>query len=70
VIDAYTDGSLLQVLKYAKKARNFVDGPAPEEAAVLVLLNRKLVIGNERRSGSNLRKQLKQSLRSSLENCG
>jgi DNA topoisomerase-1 len=63
VIESYTDGSLLQLLRRrAKKARN----PARDlthEAAVLALLNRKLVSTNGRRSGSNLQQQLKQSLR-------
>jgi DNA topoisomerase-1 len=64
VIDAYTDGSFLQILRRrAKKARDSVHGLAPEEAVVLALLNRKLVIGNGRRTKSNLQKQLKQSLR-------
>jgi DNA topoisomerase I len=64
VIDAYSDGSLLQILtRRAKKATRSVHDLTPEEAAVLALLNRKLVIGKERRRGSNLRKQLKQSLR-------
>jgi len=64
VIDAYTDGSLFQLLtRRAKKARDSGDALATEEAAVLALLNRKLAIGNERRTKSNLKKQLKQSLR-------
>ena len=64
MIDAYTDGSLFQLLtRRAKKARDSGDALATEEAAVLGLLNRKLAIGNERRTKSNLKKQLKQSLR-------
>jgi DNA topoisomerase-1 len=64
VIDAYTDGSLFQLLtRRAKKARDSGEALATEEAAVLALLNRKLAIGNERRTKSNLKKQLKQSLR-------
>lgn len=59
VIESYTDGSLFELLRRrAKKARN-----STHEAAVLALLNRKLVAGNGRRSGSNLQKQLKRSLR-------
>jgi DNA topoisomerase-1 len=54
VIESYTDGSLLQLLRRrAKKARN----PARD------LTHRKLVSTNGRRSGSNLQQQLKQSLR-------
>jgi DNA topoisomerase-1 len=64
VIDAYRDGSFLQILKArVKKSRHSGHDLAPEEAAVLALLNRKSIIGNGRRSGSNLQKQLKQSLR-------
>jgi DNA topoisomerase I len=63
VIESYTDGSLLQLLRRrAKKARNSAHDVA-HEAAVLALLNRKLVSTNGRRSGSNLQQQLKQSLR-------
>jgi DNA topoisomerase-1 len=64
VIDAYTDGSLLQVLRRrAKKPANHARGFAPEEALVLALLNGKPKLANGRENGSNLRKQLKQSLR-------
>jgi DNA topoisomerase I len=63
VIESYTDGSLLQLLRRrAKKAKDSTHDLA-SEAAVLALLNRKLVSGNARRSGSNLQKQLKRSLR-------
>jgi DNA topoisomerase I len=63
VIESYTDGSLLQLLRRrAKKARNSAHDLA-SEAAVLALLNHKLVSANGRRSGSNLQQQLKQSLR-------
>jgi len=64
VIEAYTDGSLARVLKRrAKKAAGSGHELATEEAAVLALLRRKLVIGNGRRSRANLRKRLQQSLR-------
>jgi DNA topoisomerase I len=65
VIDAYTDGSLLQALRrHAKKpAANHSHALAPEEAAVLALLNRKLKLANRRDNGSNLHSQLKRSLR-------
>jgi DNA topoisomerase-1 len=63
VIDAYTDGSLLRVLRRGKKARDAMHDLAPEEAALLALLNRKLAISNGRRAKANLQKQLKQSLR-------
>jgi DNA topoisomerase-1 len=63
VIDAYTDGSLVRVLKRrAKKAAGSGHELATEEAAVLALLRRKKLTDG-RRNGSNLRKQLKQSLR-------
>jgi DNA topoisomerase I len=63
VIESYTDGSLLQLLRRpAKKARDSARD-LTHEAAVLALLNRKLVSANGRRSGSNLQQQLKQSLR-------
>ena len=64
VIDAYKDGSVLQILKRrVKKSTNAVHDLAPEEAAVLALLKRKSIMSNGRRTGSNLQKQLKQSLR-------
>jgi DNA topoisomerase I len=64
VIDAYKDGSFLQILKRrVKKSANSVRELAPEEAAVLALLKRKSIMSNGRRNGSNLQKQLKQSLR-------
>ena len=64
VIDAYTDGSLLQVLRrHAKKPANHTRGFAPEEALVLALLNGKPKLANGRENGSNLRRQLKESLR-------
>jgi DNA topoisomerase-1 len=64
VIDAYTDGSLLQVLRrHAKKPANHARGFAPEEALVLALLNGKPKLANGRENGSNLRRQLKESLR-------
>jgi DNA topoisomerase I len=64
VIDAYKDGSFLQILKRrVKKSPNSVHDLAPEEAAVLALLKRKSIMSNGRRNGSNLQKQLKQSLR-------
>jgi DNA topoisomerase-1 len=64
VIGAYTDGSLLLLLRRrSKKATDSAHDLAREEAAVLALLNRKLAIGNGRRARSTLQKQLKQSLR-------
>jgi DNA topoisomerase-1 len=64
VIDAYKDGSFLQILKRrVKKSPNSVHDLAPEEAAVLALLKRKSIMNNGRHSRSNLQKQLKQSLR-------
>ena len=64
VIDAYTDGSLSQMLRRrAKKpAPDTWQALAPEEAAVLALLNRKKLTDG-RHNGSKLRKQLKASLR-------
>jgi len=63
VIESYTDGSLFELLRRrAKKAKDSAQDLA-SEAAVLALLNRKLVAGNGRHSGSNLQQQLKQSLR-------
>jgi DNA topoisomerase I len=63
VIESYTDGSLLELLR--RRAKNAKDSAhdLASEAAVLALLNRKLVAGNGRHSGSNLQKQLKRSLR-------
>jgi DNA topoisomerase IB len=63
VIDAYTDGSLLPLLRRpTKKARGSGNVLASEEAAVLTLLSRKKLV-DRRHNGSNLRRQLKQSLR-------
>ena len=64
VIDAYTDGSLPQVLRRGAKkttAENW-RALASEEAVVLALLNRKKLTDG-RQNGSRLRKQLKASLR-------
>jgi DNA topoisomerase-1 len=63
VIDAYTNGSLLQLLRRpTKKARDSGNVLATEEAAVLALLSRKKLV-DRRHNGSNLRRRLKQSLR-------
>jgi DNA topoisomerase-1 len=64
VIEAYTEGSLSQVLKRGGKKPPVQSWQslAPEEAAVLSLLNRKK-LAEGRHNGSHLRKQLKASLR-------
>jgi DNA topoisomerase-1 len=69
VIDAYTDGSLLQILsRRAKRPTDKAHVPIPEEAAVLALLNRNKKLDNGN-NGANLRKHLKQSLRGTMTSC-
>jgi DNA topoisomerase-1 len=69
VIDAYTDGSLLQILsRRAKRPTDKARVPIPEEAAVLALLNRNKKLDNGN-NGANLRKHLKQSLRGTMTSC-
>jgi DNA topoisomerase-1 len=65
LIEAYTDGSLSQLLsRYAKKrTKNASHGLAPEEAAVLALLKRKPKLCTSSAPEPNLRQRLKQSLR-------
>jgi DNA topoisomerase-1 len=69
VIDAYTDGSLLQILsRREKRPTDKARVPIPEEAAVLALLNRNKKLDNGN-NGANLRKHLKQSLRGTMTSC-
>jgi DNA topoisomerase-1 len=62
IIDAYSDGSLSQLLRRRTIKTKGWRGLEPEEAAVLTLLRRKRRL-DTKESKSNLRRQLKKSPR-------